>query len=236
MAAFLRLEGNPICKNASIQNVGQFCQSEAGDGIPDSSTNSTQTMTCPIQACPLDNFYEYVPSSPLPCFCASPIIVEYRLKSPSFSYFPAYIQKFEIYLTRSLDLSLYQLSIDSFVWQEGPRLWMHLKFFPMFINPHPNTFNISEVDRIRGVLTSWGLPLTDFFGPYELLNFTLLGPYSNSMYFSLDIFVSSHFGLIFEIMLHFSICTSMHQPMSILVSVPPACHNSSFLNFILEPG
>ncbi|CAB4284818.1 unnamed protein product [Prunus armeniaca] len=176
----LRLEGNPICKNASIQNVGQFCQSEAGgDGIPDGSTNSTQTMTCPSQACPIDNFYEYVPSSPVPCFCASPIIVEYRLKSPSFSYFPPYSQKFEIYLTRSLDLSLYQLSIDSFFWQEGPRLRMHLKLFPMFINPHSNTFNFSEVHRIRGVLTSWELPLTDFFGPYELLNFTLLGPYSN---------------------------------------------------------
>ncbi|CAB4315406.1 unnamed protein product [Prunus armeniaca] len=56
---------------------------------------------------------------------------------------------------------------------------MHLKLFPMFINPHSNTFNFSEVHRIRGVLTSWELPLTDFFGPYELLNFTLLGPYSN---------------------------------------------------------
>lgn len=143
-------------------------------------------MTCPSQACPIDNFYEYVPSSPVPCFCASPIIVEYRLKSPSFSYFPPYIQKFEIYFTRSLDLSLYQLSIDSFFWQEGSRLRMHLKLFPMFINPHSNTFNFSEVHRIRGVLTSWELPLTDFFGPYELLNFTLLGPYSNSMYFSLD--------------------------------------------------
>ncbi|BBH06352.1 hypothetical protein Prudu_017988 [Prunus dulcis] len=156
LAAFLRLEGNPICKNASIQNVGQFCRSEAGgDGIPDSSTNSTQTMTCPSQACPTDNFYEYVPSSQCRAF------------------------KFEMYLTRSLDLSLYQLSIDSIFWQEGPRLQMHLKLFPMFINPHSNTFNFSEVHRIRGVLTSWEFPRTDFFGPYELLNFTLLGPYSN---------------------------------------------------------
>ncbi|PQQ09290.1 putative LRR receptor-like serine/threonine-protein kinase [Prunus yedoensis var. nudiflora] len=32
---------------------------------------------------------------------------------------------------------------------------------------------------LRGFLTSWGIPLTDLFGPYELLNFTLLGPYSN---------------------------------------------------------
>ncbi|CAL2268750.1 unnamed protein product [Prunus armeniaca] len=108
-------------------------------------------MTCPSQACPIDNFYEYVPSSP----------------------------KFEIYFTRSLDLSLYQLSIDSFVWQEGPRLRMHLKLFPVFINPHSNTFNFSEVHRIRRILTSFEIPLTDFFGPYELLNFTLLGPYSN---------------------------------------------------------
>ncbi|CAB4284986.1 unnamed protein product [Prunus armeniaca] len=176
----LRLEGNPICKNASMQNASQFCRSEAGgDGIPDSSTNSTQKMTCPSQACPIDNFYEYVPSSPVPCFCASPIIVEFRLKSPSFSYLILYIQKFEIYFTRSLDLSLYQLSIDSFVWQEGPRLRMHLKLFPVFINPHSNTFNFSEVHRIRRILTSFEIPLTDFFGPYELLNFTLLGPYSN---------------------------------------------------------
>ncbi|ONI04027.1 hypothetical protein PRUPE_6G297100, partial [Prunus persica] len=160
----------------------QFCRSEAGgDGMPESSTNSTQKMTCPSQACPIDNFFEYVPSSPVPCFCASPIVVEYRLKSPSFSYFTPSIQKFEIYFTRSLDLSLYQLSIDSFVWQEGPRLRMHLKLFPMFINPHSNTFNSSEVHRIRRILTSWEIPLTDFFGPYELLNFTLLGPYSNSI-------------------------------------------------------
>ncbi|CAN6575941.1 unnamed protein product [Malus baccata var. baccata] len=139
----LRLEGNPVCKSASVPNIGQFCQSEAGgDGISENSINSTQPMTCSSQECPTDYFYEYVPSSPVPCFCASPLRVEYRLK-------------------------------------KGPRLLMHMKFFPMFINPHLNLFNASEVQRLRGKLTSWDVPQTDFFGPYELLKFTLLGPYSN---------------------------------------------------------
>ncbi|RXH82032.1 hypothetical protein DVH24_036373 [Malus domestica] len=176
----LRLEGNPVCKSASVPNIGQFCRSEAGgDGISENSINSTQPMTCSSQECPTDYFYEYVPSSPVPCFCASPLRVEYRLKSPSFSYFSPHKHNFEIYLTSVLNLRLYQLSIDSFVWQEGPRLLMHMKFFPMFINPHVNLFNASEVQRLRGQLTSWDVPPTDFFGPYELLKFTLLGPYSN---------------------------------------------------------
>ncbi|KAM5560747.1 putative LRR receptor-like serine/threonine-protein kinase [Rosa sericea] len=175
----LRLEGNPICKNASIENISPFCQSEARDGIPEDSINSTQQMTCPIQACPVDDFYEYVPSSPVPCFCASPIIVEYRLKSPSFSYFPPYIQQFEEYLTSSLKLEIYQLSISSFVWEKGPRLRMQLKFFPVYGASHSYTFNASEVLRIRGIFTSWEFRQNDFFGPYELLDFKLLGPYSN---------------------------------------------------------
>ncbi|KAM0991776.1 hypothetical protein ACFX2I_010092 [Malus domestica] len=176
----LRLEGNPVCKSASVPNIGQFCRSEAGgDGISENSINSTQPMTCSSQECPTDYFYEYVPSSPVPCFCASPLRVDYRLKSPSFSYFSPHKHNFEIYLTSVLNLRLYQLSIDSFVWQEGPRLLMHMKFFPMFINPHLNLFNASEVQRLRGQLTSWDVPPTDFFGPYELLKFTLLGPYSN---------------------------------------------------------
>nr|AMM42782.1 LRR-RLK [Vernicia fordii] len=32
------------------------------------------------------------------------------------------------------------------------------------------------------MFTSWNFPPTDFFGPYELLNFTLLGPYSQLSY------------------------------------------------------
>jgi hypothetical protein len=185
--AFLRLEGNPICKNASIENTGPFCQSEARDKIPEVSINSTQQMICPSQACPVDDFYEYAPSSPVPCYCALPIIIEYRLKSPSFSYFPPHIQQFEAYITSSLKLEIYQFSISSPVWEKGPRLRMKLKLFPVYGDSHSNTFNTSEVLRIRGIFTSWEFPQNDFFGPYELLNFTLLGPYSNSMYLTMNI-------------------------------------------------
>ncbi|KAJ4704197.1 Protein kinase-like protein [Melia azedarach] len=172
----LRLGGNPICTSANIPNIGPFCESEAGDdGTPTDSKNSIKS--CPIQACPVDNFYEYVPASPEPCFCAAPLRIGYRLKSPSFSYFPPYLLPFEEYLTDSLNLELYQLSIHSVAWEKGPRLRMYLKLFPTL--NQSSKFNASEVQRIRGRFTSWNFPRTDLFGPYELLNFTLLGPYSN---------------------------------------------------------
>ncbi|KAJ6871659.1 LRR receptor-like serine/threonine-protein kinase [Populus alba x Populus x berolinensis] len=173
----LRLGGNPICENANVANIIQFCEFEAGgDRTTERSMNST--MTCPVQACPVDNFFEYVPASPLSCFCASPLRIGYRLKSPSFSYFDPYALTFELHVTRALKLNLYQLSIDSYFWEEGPRLRMHLKIFPPATNMHSSTFNVSEVGRIRGAFTSWHFPGDDLFGPYELLNFTLVGPYA----------------------------------------------------------
>ncbi|CAL5333265.1 unnamed protein product [Camellia sinensis] len=59
-----------------------------------------------------------------------------------------------------------------------PHLRMYLKLFPTVNNGHSSTFNISEILRIRGIFTSWEFPGTDLFGPYELLSFTLVGPYS----------------------------------------------------------
>ncbi|PON95107.1 GPCR kinase [Trema orientale] len=177
----LRLGNNPICKNASIQSIGQFCRSEAEQNeLPEKSKDPTET-SCPIQSCPLDNFFEYAPDSSVQCFCAAPIRIGYRLKSPSFSYFRPYYNEFKVYLTSSLELNVSQLSIDSFFWEEGPRLQMYLKLFPVFRDSHSSTFNKSEVQRIRAVFTSWKFPRTDFFGPYELLNFTLLGPYSDDV-------------------------------------------------------
>ncbi|XP_024625840.1 probable LRR receptor-like serine/threonine-protein kinase At1g06840 isoform X2 [Medicago truncatula] len=171
----LRLSGNPVCKKSNIQGIGQFCAHERRDVDESESTNSTDV--CPIQSCPVDNFFEYSPSSPVHCFCAAPLRVGYRLKSPSFSYFPPYITSFESYITASLNLSLFQLSIDSYEWEKGPRLRMYFKFFPSYNDSY--TFNISEILRIGSIFASWGFPRTDFFGPYELLNVTLLGPYAN---------------------------------------------------------
>ncbi|ESW12039.1 hypothetical protein PHAVU_008G079800 [Phaseolus vulgaris] len=171
----LRLSGNPICKNSNTQNVGQYCGPE-GDKAAQDLTNST---LCPVQSCPVNEFYEYAPSSPVPCFCAAPLRIGYRLKSPSFSYFDPYRSRFEHYITDSLKLHLYQLSVDSVAWEKGPRLRMYLKLFPSYNDSRSNVFNVSEVLRISSIFTSWRFPRTDFFGPYELLNFTLLGPYEN---------------------------------------------------------
>ncbi|KAK8681423.1 hypothetical protein V6N13_053827 [Hibiscus sabdariffa] len=172
------LEGNPVCNNANLSNASLFCGSESEQLEMITNLNNS-TANCPIQACPRDNYYKYVPESPLPCFCASPLRIGYRLKSPSFSYFPPYIQPFEVYLTSSLNLSRYQLLIDTYSWERGPRLRMYLKLFPSIGNNHSSTFNVSEVQRIRCRYMSWTFPGSDLFGPYELLNFTLLGPYGD---------------------------------------------------------
>ncbi|XP_021290551.1 probable LRR receptor-like serine/threonine-protein kinase At1g06840 isoform X2 [Herrania umbratica] len=174
----LRLGGNPVCNNANLLNISLFCGSESGEDEMRTYLNNSPAQ-CPIQACPTDDFYEYVPASPVPCFCAAPLRIGYRLKSPSFSYFPPYIQSFEAYVTSFLNLSLYQMSIDSYSWEKGPRLRMYLKLFPSINNKNSSAFDDSEVQRIRGIYTSWTFRGSDLFGPYELLNFTLLGPYAD---------------------------------------------------------
>ncbi|KAM7265657.1 hypothetical protein ACFE04_003340 [Oxalis oulophora] len=175
----LRLGGNPICSNTNVKNTGKFCGLNAGD-IDGTVTNTTNQTSCLLQSCPIGNFYEYAPDYQIPCFCAAPIRIGYRLKSPSFSYFPPYIHRFKVYVTESLQLEFYQLSIDTQSWEEGPRLGMYLKLFPVYKdNSSTSTFNTSEVRRIRNIFTLWEFPGNDFYGPYELLNFTLLGPYSD---------------------------------------------------------
>ena len=171
-----RLHGNLICTNSNTPNILPFCRS--GSGQEDNFEISTNSpFTCQNQSCPTDNFYEYDPSSPT-CFCAVPLLIGYRLKSPSFSYFNPYEPPFERYVTKTLNLELYQLYIDSIFW-EGLRLRMYIKLFPTY---ETHQFNMSEVRRIRDIFASWIFPGSDFFGPYELLNFTLVGPYSESMY------------------------------------------------------
>ncbi|XP_043697922.1 probable LRR receptor-like serine/threonine-protein kinase At1g06840 isoform X2 [Telopea speciosissima] len=172
----ISLQGNPICmgRMASNQvNLVQFCGSLSG--VNNADTNSTSnTADCRIQSCPENEGYEYVPAAPLLCSCAAPLWVGYRLKSPGFSDFRPYKIMFDEYMSSGLNLALYQVVIDTFIWEEGPRLKMNLKLFPVNY-----TFNTSEIKRIRGMFTGWKIPDSDIFGPYELLNFTLLGPYKN---------------------------------------------------------
>ncbi|GMP48846.1 hypothetical protein CsSME_00016057 [Camellia sinensis var. sinensis] len=168
----VRLQGNPICLNT---NPVQFCGSQnENDSNIQSSTNSTGA--CFVQSCPPP--YEYAPSSLVPCFCAVPLIVDYRLKSPGFSDFRPYTNLFEEYLTSGLELKAYQLDIATTpMWEIGPRLRMYLKIFPVYIDNTTHLFDRSEVLRIQGLFTRWEIHDSKIFGPYEVLNFILLDPY-----------------------------------------------------------
>lgn len=169
----LSLQGNPACTNASM---ARFCDSPSAIVSRLQSVPSNSTDNCPPQSCPTD--YEYAPGSPAPCFCAAPLLIGYRLKSPGFSDFLAYFYSFEVYLTSGLEINHFQLDL-TYEWRKGPRLQMYLKIFPAYTVPGSNTFNTSEVLRIRSMFTQWKIPDSEIFGPYELLNFTLVGPYAD---------------------------------------------------------
>ncbi|KAL8549074.1 hypothetical protein ACS0TY_008081 [Phlomoides rotata] len=158
------LQGNPACSNMSLI---QFCGSHQENFT---SLTDTNLKNCP-QSCPPP--YEFSPASPaIQCFCAAPLYVEYRLKSPGFSDFVPYFRLFENYLSTGLRVNVYQLDIDSAIWENGPRLAMYLKIFPMSMNNGRPEFNDSEVLRIRGLFSGWRIHENHFFGPFELLKFT----------------------------------------------------------------
>ncbi|GLT26767.1 hypothetical protein SLA2020_018120 [Shorea laevis] len=187
----LWLKGNPICSNRSLV---QFCKSQTENEIGISTTTNSTTIECKPQSCP----YEYSPTSPLDCFCAEPLLIGYRLKSPGFSDFIPYKKMFEEYLTQSLSLFVYQLYIYSFAWLEGPRLEMYLKLYPVYNNTTNNhLFNPSDVRRIRSMFTRVTIPPSGIFGCCELLNFTLPEVYKDeSIPFSTSISKGALAGII----------------------------------------
>ncbi|XP_050282017.1 probable LRR receptor-like serine/threonine-protein kinase At1g06840 isoform X4 [Quercus robur] len=162
------LQGNPLCNG----NVNlQFCQ-------PENDTQSlTNSTSVPIPTvCPPS--YECSTTSTQSCICAAPLIVEYRLKSPGFTDFRPYIDDFEVYMTEGLNLYLNQLDFKNlWAWEVGPRLKITLKFFP----ENTSVFNSSEVQRITSNFTSWKIPLSYVFGPYELLGLDLLDVYKSEV-------------------------------------------------------
>ncbi|RZC62919.1 hypothetical protein C5167_024725 [Papaver somniferum] len=158
----IRLLGNPVCMNANQLNIVQFC------GPPTEDKDiSDQPIKTVCGECPKD--YEGVTADDLDCFCAAPLKVEYRLKSPGFSDFRPYEAAFNVDLSSSLSLELDQISVVSFAWEKGPRLMMHLNLFPNRVN----IFNQSEIQRIRSLFTGWKIRHRDIFGPYELKKFNL---------------------------------------------------------------
>ncbi|XP_058750413.1 probable LRR receptor-like serine/threonine-protein kinase At1g06840 [Vicia villosa] len=162
------LQGNPLCSNNSLS---QLCNSESVNSA-DGLTPTNTIGSCPAQSCPPP--YEYS----LDCFCAAPLLVDYRLKSPGFSDFLPFINEFEVYLTTGLTINTSQLNF-TFWWEAGPRLRMNLKFFPVYLGQNSShTFNGTEVSRIKSMFTGWNIPDSDLFGPYELINFNM-GIYQN---------------------------------------------------------
>ncbi|KAL8140283.1 hypothetical protein V2J09_006304 [Rumex salicifolius] len=174
----LLLGGNPLCSNAS--SGGLYCGSLTQ--YDNTQALSYFTNVCQAGVCPPP--YEYPPMAPgSSCYCAAPLIIDYRLKSPGFRDFLPYMIGFEQYLTHGLTISFYQLNITSIAWQDGPRLKMNLKVFPAFDanSSKDHLFNSSELRRIVDMFTGWNIPDNDTFGPYELLGFTLLDPYDKEL-------------------------------------------------------
>ncbi|KOM47134.1 hypothetical protein LR48_Vigan07g083800 [Vigna angularis] len=160
----LMLEGNPLCSNDS--SLAQFCRRES-----DNNMDGSSSVLCQSQGCPPS--YEYNEE----CICVAPLIVHYRLKSPGFSDFRAYVTEFESFLSDGLSVHTNQLFIERYTWEEG-RLRMNLKLFPEYIdNSSSRQFNTNEVVRIRDMFREWDIPDSDLFGPYELLDFVLLDIY-----------------------------------------------------------
>ncbi|ESQ45124.1 hypothetical protein EUTSA_v10010104mg [Eutrema salsugineum] len=168
----LYLRGNPICKSTSIPIVKQLFEYICG-AKKQTSTNSNPPCSNVSSSCP----YENVLVSPGICLCTAPLSIDYRLKSRSFFFFTPYIKhQFMEYLTTSLQLETHQLAIDRVVDENKLRLRMYLKLIPK----GQTIFNVSEVIRIRDRFMSWSFVRNDFFGPYELLDFPLQGPYGTS--------------------------------------------------------
>ncbi|XP_030482543.2 probable LRR receptor-like serine/threonine-protein kinase At5g37450 [Cannabis sativa] len=173
----IMLQGNPICTRANEQDIVRFCGQEEKELDEPPRNSSSSLDECKPQSCP-KKFYEYVPNSPTPCFCAAPMGVGIRLRSPSIWDFRPYVGQFQKYMADNLLVEPYQLDLGSFIWQEGPRLLMLLKVFPQY-NNNSNELNTSELQRVMNTFATFAFPSNDIFGPYDLLNFTLLGPYKD---------------------------------------------------------
>lgn len=174
-----RLQGNPVCPNSSLSDS---CISSSAN---DTSFTSSRIIPDDCPQCPSP--YEYARGSPVRCFCAAPLIFGYRLKSPGFIDFRPYFNPFEEYLTSGLRIKSFQLNVDSYEWQKGPRLGMSLRIYPVYTGNNSNTFNRSEVSRILDMFTRWNIPDSDIFGPYELIYFTLLEPYKDGLFPELEL-------------------------------------------------
>ncbi|CAH2074683.1 unnamed protein product [Thlaspi arvense] len=175
----VKLYGNPVCARVNEPNIAQLCGvSTVEVESPGSSSENSSRGECKRQSCPLSENYDYVIGSPVPCFCAAPLGVGLRLRSPSFSDFRPYTVSYLLDVASKLGISLYQLSIESFSWHSGPRLAINMKVFPEYSDLN-SKFNTTELERIVDFFATFSLDTDDSLGPYEIMYINLLGPYKD---------------------------------------------------------
>nr|APU94835.1 leucine-rich repeat receptor-like protein kinase [Pohlia nutans] len=166
----LRLSGNPICTENFIPDRLQlkYCIDHGNETVDDSSGsvgNACASCKAPSMA---------VLDSPQgQCRCATPIELEIRLKSPSFSFFNRFQNEFYSLVTSVLHLNDSQVHLGKLEWQPGPRLYMLMYLFPA-VNA---TFDSSEYNRLFQIVANWQLSAgtewaLSVIGPYELLSFS----------------------------------------------------------------
>ncbi|EOA18978.1 hypothetical protein CARUB_v10007617mg [Capsella rubella] len=167
----VKLYGNPVCTNVNGGNLANLCGlSMVEVESPGTSSENTTTGDCKRQSCPLSENYDYVIGAPVACFCAAPLGIGLRLRSPSFSDFRPYKVSYmlDVASAKNLGINPYQISIDSFSWQLGPRLAMNMKIFPEY-SALNSKFNNTEVQRIVDFFATFTLDTDDSLGPYEII-------------------------------------------------------------------
>lgn len=191
----IRLEDNPVCRRQNELGIVQYCGNQTEDSKSSWNESSTAlsnlNTSCPSQSCPT-TYYEYVANAPVSCYCAAPIGVQIRLRSPSIWEFPPYEDAFKKWVTSSLAIQLYQLDIDFYEWQKGPRLMFSLKIFPQYVEK-VNEFNQSTLQTVLNTFATFALQTNDYFGPYDLIGFTLVGPYQQCKLVIVPLFLNYNY-------------------------------------------
>jgi hypothetical protein len=168
----VKLYGNPVCANVNAGKLADLCGiSTLEVESPATSSETISTGDCKRQSCPVSENYDYVIGSPVACFCAAPLGIDLRLRSPSFSDFRPYKVSYmlDVASPKNLGINPYQISIDTFAWQSGPRLFMNMKIFPEYSELN-SKFNSTEVQRIVDFFATFTLNTDDSLGPYEIIS------------------------------------------------------------------
>eukprot|EP00250_Pteridium_aquilinum_P020422 c24809_g1_i2 orf=1-2265(-) len=178
----VRLYGNPVCLDRLDNVPPNLCLENNGSVLNFSTipVNTPALSECSENTCDIAMKQELVPGllARSQCHCAYPLVVGYRLKSPSFATFLPYENAFDTFLASGLHMQDYQVHVVQYEWEPGPRLGMTLKLFP---SSNTSEFEQTQINYLYNVFSNWSIPLNNTFGPYELLSFTIGYPYDGSL-------------------------------------------------------